>query len=377
MIAHFGALSETRRALMLRDRVLTQALDSIFANSVSVGTGLVLLLAAADMRAGTFTLGDFALFVAYLDFVAEFTEFLGRFLAHLKQTGVSFERLASLVRGTSPAILVAHEPLALRGPLPAPLAAPSRAPTDRLATLEARELTYRYAEHGRGIEGINLRVARGEFVVVTGRVGAGKTTLLRVLLGLVPTEAGAVLWNGAPVADPAAFFVPPRSAYTPQAPRLFSASLRENILLGLPDDDDQLAAALHAAALEEDVAALEQGLETEIGARGVRLSGGQAQRAAAARMFARGPELLVIDDLSSALDVETERRLWERLFARDGEVTCLAVSHRRAALQRADRILVLRDGQLEAEGTLPDQLERSAEMRRLWSGEEERQRVFP
>jgi len=105
-----------------------------------------------------------------------------------------------------------------------------------------------------------------------------------------------------------------------------------------------------------------------IGARGVKLSGGQAQRTAAARMFVREPELLVCDDLSSALDVETERTLWERLFARRAS-TCLVVSHRRPVLQRAEHIIVLKEGRVEAKGTLEELLNTCEEMQRLWSGE--------
>src|SRR5204863_1121649 len=147
--------------------------------------------------------------------------------------------------------------------------------------------------------------------------------------------------NRQPVADPAGFFVPPRSAYTPQVPRLFSETLRENILLGQPADGPALAEAIHRAVLEPDVAALERGLATLIGPRGVRLSGGQVQRAAAARTLVRRPALLVCDDLSSALDVETEKALWERVLGKPGDPpgdvpTVLAVSHRRAALRRAD-----------------------------------------
>src|SRR5829696_1496848 len=119
IVAHFRQLNERRRSAILADRVVTQVVDAITANTVSVGIGLIMLLAAGSLRDGSLTVGDFVLFVSYLGFIADFTTGIGQYLAHYRQTGVAFARMDALLGDAAPAALVAPIPLYLRGPLPA------------------------------------------------------------------------------------------------------------------------------------------------------------------------------------------------------------------------------------------------------------------
>ncbi len=369
-VARFDALSEARRTAVLKDNLFNQLLTSMNATTINLATGIILILAGRSMRTGTFTVGDFALFVSYIASsevsVSGCAQWIGQLLAGMKQASVSLLRLFELIPDVPRECLVERRPVYLRGAFPG---VPYIVKTDEhhLQTLQAEGLNYRHPDTVRGIEGVNFKLERGNFVVITGRIGAGKTTFLETLLGLVPADSGEVRWNGTIIDDPASFFVPPRCAYTPQVPRLFSDTLEDNILMGLPRDKVDLTASIHAAVMEQDLTQLERGLNTVVGPRGVRLSGGQAQRTAAARMFVREAELLVFDDLSSALDVETERTLWERIFERK-DATYLVVSHRQAALRRADHIIVLKSGSIEAQGKLEVLLETCEEMQQLWEG---------
>ena len=370
VIAHFNTLNNDRRTTMVRDKVLSSVLDALFGNVTDIGTALILVLVALSVSSGQLRPGDLVLFITYLGLVTDFFNEIGKLLVQQKQTRISFERLITLLPETLAQQLVAHHSLFLHGHMPE-LSALRRKEAQRLEILEVNNLGYRYPETERGIVGINLQIRRGTLTVITGRIGSGKTTLLQTLLGLLPKDEGEISWNGQPVADPATFFVPPHSAYTAQVPHVFSETMRENILLGLSDHAIDLPGAIHTAVLDDDVASFPRRLETQIGVRGLRLSGGQVQRTAVARMLVRTPELLICDDLSSALDVETEHILWDRLLAAN-KYTCLAVSHRRSVLQRADQVIVLKDGHIEAAGPLETVLASSKEMREIWHSQSER-----
>ena len=364
IIEHFKKLNKTRHKLMLKDSLFTQLLDSIFFNTVNLGTGLILLLCAQSMKAGSFTVGDFSLFVYYLTFVADFTQFFGYFLAQFQQAKVAFERLKAILQGASDKVLVKHNKLYLDGKLPNPKYE-SKTSEDMLDLLDVKNLTYVYSESSVGIKNTSFSVNKGSFTVITGRIGSGKTTLLRALLGLLPKTSGTIYWNGNIIDSPGDFLTPPRVSYTPQIPHLFSDTVRNNLLLGLTEENVDLQTAINSGVLEQDIETLENGLDTIVGPKGVKLSGGQIQRVAAARMFVRNTDLLVFDDISSALDVETENILWNRIFEKS-KSTCIVVSNRRTALQKADNIIVLKDGYIIAQGKLDDLLKDCDEMQQIW-----------
>ena len=349
VLARFDSLGRSRAHMARRDQVGTQLSQTLGGITANAGLGLTLFVVAPLMSQGDLTVGDVGLFTTYATLVGGLPRITARWSAYQSQADISAARLGRLTSDRSPDGASAAAPTWLRSGPPAfvPTRHPSPGERDhqtRLRHLKVRGLNVRL-DGTEQLHGVDLDVRRGELVVVTGPVGSGKSVLLRSLLGLIPREGGTIHWNDDLVDDPSTVLVPPRAAYVPQVPRLFSEPLADSILLGV--DPDALDRALALARLDDDLSDMPDGLATRVGPKGVRLSGGQVQRAAAARALVRRPELLVIDDLSSALDVETEAQLWDGLFeATHGNLAVLAVSHRPRVLERADQVLVLNSGQI-------------------------------
>ncbi|MFZ4811287.1 MAG: ATP-binding cassette domain-containing protein [Ilumatobacteraceae bacterium] len=343
-LARLRVLIDIRRRTAVRDRVLDESIWAFSQGAADVGLGLVLLVSAGALASGRFAVGELAVFTAYLGWLSFLPRMIGRLMARRKQVGVAFDRMRNLVADEDAANTVKPRsiPIARYDRRERPeTPRPERIPLERL---EIRSLSARYPS-GAGVHDIHMSIERGSFTVLTGPVGSGKSTLLRAMLGLSGSAdvTGEVRWNGDAIDDRAAFLVPPHAAWLPQVPQLISDSVADNITLG-PADAERLAIALELAAVSDDIAEMPDGTATLIGPRGLRLSGGQRQRVAAARALVHQPELVVLDDLSSALDVETELQLWRNLAA--AGMTVIAVSHRTVAFERADQVLELRDGRL-------------------------------
>jgi ATP-binding cassette, subfamily B, bacterial len=223
--------------------------------------------------------------------------------------------------------------------------APSAPPRHPLRTLDLASFSAVHEDGTVGANDIHLTIHRGQLVLVVGPVGSGKSSLLRAMAGIVH-HTGALRWNGQLVTEPEVFLRPNQVGYVAQIPRVLSGTIADNIRLGQEVDLD---GALTTAQMQHDLTSNGGGHALVIGHKGTRLSGGQLQRLALARALAPETELLIADDVSSALDVTTELDLWRAL--RERGLTVVGSTSKRAALAHADQVIVLIGGQAVAHGT--------------------------
>jgi ATP-binding cassette, subfamily B, bacterial PglK len=237
---------------------------------------------------------------------------------------------------------------------------------ERSIELRGASFNYEGAEKP-SLVGVDLHIPRGAAFGVCGPTGGGKTTLIDLIVGVLEPTEGLVTVDGRDIAeDRSGWFA--RVGLVPQMIFLIDDTLRRNIALGQDDheiDEGSIERAVNAAQLDVFVNALPAGLETTVGERGVRLSGGQRQRLAIARALYREPDVLIMDEGTSALDTVTERALMSTLESQRGGRTIILVAHRLQSLQSCDRIAYVEDGEVAAVGTFEGLLKSSPGFRRL------------
>jgi ATP-binding cassette, subfamily B, bacterial len=335
VLAHLASLDDARR-----DRERRETAVAVCARSAPVVlAGLLPVAAWALYLSGALPAGATLVAVATLGAARRIADATVSLISRLPSARVWTRRTVAMCGTGGYSAPVPGVDLAA-GTAPAP-SAPARRPLRRL------DLVRFTAVHENGavaVRDVDLTIHRGQVVLVVGPVGAGKSSLLRALAGIVH-HTGELRWNGEPVTRPELFLRPNQVSYVGQLPRVLSGTVADNVRLGYAVD---AASALSAAQLDHDLAGTGDGPELLVGHKGTRLSGGQLQRLALARALAPRTELLIADDVSSALDVATERELWRAL--RGLGLTVVGATAKRAALEQADHVLVLLAGRAVAQG---------------------------
>jgi ATP-binding cassette, subfamily B, multidrug efflux pump len=369
--ASVDRVADRSREVAARNLSLTRlrsGLQPIYTTLMISGVILIVWKGSERVVAGAMTVGAF---VAYLELFLRFVNRGHRIpqLVNSIQSGsAAYARLRPLL---APPLNVADEPALASfrsGHVAGIERRAARSPSRPSGPVPVAlcGLTFRYpGGEAPALRELDLEIPAGALVAITGPVGSGKSALARAILGLHPIDSGTVRVDGR---DPSGLTAGERTGligYLPQEPQLFSGSLRENLTLTgerSHRDDRLLAEAIRLAGLGEDVRDFPNGLETDIGELGMRISGGQRQRLGLARAIAAGapgrPGLLVLDDPFSAVDVATEARIVASLREAFGpeappsdRVTIVLCSHRLAAFPSADLVVVLRDGRVAASGT--------------------------
>jgi ATP-binding cassette, subfamily C, bacterial len=227
-------------------------------------------------------------------------------------------------------------------------------------------VSFAYDEGETVLDDVSLTVAPGEKVALVGASGGGKSTLVQALLGLYPVKSGQIVYGDVPVTEIGWEAVREHVGVVLQHPVLFNDSVRANLTLGREVGDVTLWQALEIAQLKDYIAELPQGLDTVVGRQGVRMSGGQRQRLAIARMIVANPKIVILDEATSALDTDTERHLHQALGAFLSGRTTLIIAHRLSAVRQADRILVFENGRVVEQGAHDELIHRGGLYHKLY-----------
>ena len=331
ILRRFGQVSVNRRSAALKDALLNSKISVLLNGAVYAGTAIMMFAAARLMTGGNFGLGDFSLFISYLGTLADCVNRIVELITESRKAEVSYERVLNAAGFENEKNLYADAGILLRGKTAAMRPSSRGGPWQ---SFEAADLSFDFGG-GKGFKNVSFRLCPGELMAVTGEIGSGKSTLLSVLMGLLP-HGGKILFDGKTLTGENR--EPGDIAGVPQRSGFFSGTLRENVCLGCNYTDGEIKNALSLAALgEADI------LNADLGSRGSKISGGQQQRLAIARMYLRGARLNIIDDSVSALDSETRRKILARLKGHLRRTSSAAIISTNDAefIRSADKVLYM------------------------------------
>jgi ATP-binding cassette subfamily B protein len=236
-----------------------------------------------------------------------------------------------------------------------------------IESIEFKDVHFTYPNTStKVLSGISFSVAGGQFLGVMGHTGAGKTTILKLLMRYYVPDSGEVLINGNDINNYTLESVRDAIGFVSQDPFLFYGTIRDNVRYNQEATDEDLSIALELAGALEFVKELEDGMETMVGDRGAKLSGGQRARVSLARALLKKPSLLILDEASSALDAETERRIQENLLSTGSGRATIAVAHRLSTIRNANEILAMVDGAVVERGKHDELLEHKGVYSSQW-----------
>ena len=322
------------------------------------GVAMFALIAVGGpmVLAGTLTVGELAAFTALLAVFLPPLRSMGWMMSVIQRGRAALERIFELVDA----------------PVERPEGGVGRVTeAGRGSTIEILDLSFAYPDEPQRdvLEGLTTTIPSGSMIGLFGRTGSGKSTLLRLLARVYNPPAGTVFADGVDLTTIDLESWRRRLSVVPQRPFLFSDGIASNVALEADPDVERIARSVDMAALGSDLEALPDGLQTVVGERGIMLSGGQRQRVALARGLYRDCDLLILDDVLSAVDHQTEAQLVETVAAltrRPQAPTVLIASHRLSALRHCDSVLVLDGGRLVDHGTHGELIERPGIYRETW-----------
>jgi ATP-binding cassette subfamily B protein len=333
---------KTRTAAQREGEIATARLQVFFSYFWSEAgfLSIALLYAIGGLLVikGRATLGELIAFQIYAGMIVQPLMDISQFVVSGNRAGVSIGRV--------------NELLTARSSLKTGLG--DRTTPDHITTLEFRAAGLKSPKgDSMLVQGITFKAERGQRVAVVGKIGCGKSTLLSLALRLSEHDAGEMLVNGADIREWNLQLFRERVGYTAQEAAIFTGTLRENVLMGrtFGVKPGMIEKALETAQLAQELRKFPKGLDTVVGTSGFALSGGQKQRVAIARALLAGPDVLLLDDATSAMDAQTEHQFWAAFRREHPDALCLAVTHRAKTIETSDLILVLEDGRLAERGT--------------------------